>query len=208
MIEGASSLRVRRAAMAGAIGPVGFLTMSLMMAALRPEVIRSQGWASWPSSMAVGGGEGVGQTAAFLWLAACYIVFAWWALRPVLGTPLVTWGYLVVASGDVLLAFPTDPPGDDLSTLGALHVAGVIVTTVATVVATVGVTRATRGRREWRPWRVVAWVPLAAAALLFLGMIDGAWGKVVFVVGITLPSAMVAWLVWREADERVGARLT
>jgi hypothetical protein len=206
--ESSYSEGVRRAAMAGAIGPIGFLAMSFMMAALRPEVIRAQGWASWPSSMAVGGGEGLGQTVAFLWLAACYVVFAVWALRPAIDSAPVTWGYLAIACGDVLLAFPTDPPGADLSAQGALHIAGVFVTTVATVVATLAVTQATRPRPEWRPWRVVAWVPLAASAVVLLGLIDGPWGKVAFVVGITLPSAMVAWLVWRDADERVRAGLT
>lgn len=194
--------------MAGAIGPAGFLTMSFMMAALRPEVIRAQGWASWPSSMAVGGGEGVGQTAAFLWLAGCYAVFAWWALRPALGDPLATWGFVAIACGDVLLAFPTDPPGADLSTQGGLHLAGVLVATFATLLAVAGVTRATRSRPSWRPWRLIAWVPFVATALGLAGGWDVGWVKVVYVVGITLPAAMVAWLVWRDADDRVRAELT
>ena len=201
----ASAARVRRTAMAGAVGPVGFLTLSFTMALLRPEVIRAQGWASWPSSMAVGGPIGLGQTLAFLWLAGCYTVFALGALRPALRDPLATWGFVSVAAGDVLLAFSTDGPGEDLSWHGAVHLAGVVLVTVATIVATVGVTRATRDRADWRAWRRVAWVPIAAAAIGLLGALDTGWAKVVYVVGITLPAAVAAWLVYRDADRAMRA---
>ena len=205
---GGSASRIRRNAMAGAIGPVGFLVVSFAMALLRPEVIRDQGWASWPSSMAVGDPAGVGQIMAFLWLAGCYTAFALGALRPALGDPLATGGFLAIATGDVLLAFTTDGPGAGRTWHGVLHLAGVTIATVATLVATVGVTRATRDRADWRLWRSVAWVPFAAAAvgsLSLAGIADLGWVKVTYVLGITLPAAVVAWLVYRDADRAVRA---
>jgi hypothetical protein len=200
-----SAVRIRRNAMAGAMGPVGFLAVSFAMALLRPEVIRAQGWASWPSSMAVGDPAGVGQIMAFLWLAGCYTVFALGALRPALGDPLATGGFLAIAAGDVLLAFTTDGPGVARTWHGALHLAGVTIATVATLVAAVGVTRATRDRPDWRPWRLVVWVPFAAAAIGSLSVAELGWAKVVYVIGITLPAAVVAWLVYRDADRVVRA---
>jgi hypothetical protein len=200
-----SAARIRRNAMAGAMGPVGFLALSFAMALLRPEVIRAQGWASWPSSMAVGDPAGVGQIMAFLWLAGCYAVFALGALRPALGDRLATGGFLAVAVGDVLLAFTTDGPGAARTWHGVLHLAGVTIATIATLAATVGVTRATRDRADWRPWRLVAWVPFAAAAVGFLSVAELGWAKVVYVTGITLPAAVVAWLVYRDADRVVRA---
>jgi hypothetical protein len=76
----------------------------------------------------------------------------------------------------------------------------VTIATVATLVATVGVTRATRDRADWRAWRFVAWVPFAAAALGMLSVAELGWAKVVYVLGITLPAAVAAWLVYRDAD--------
>jgi hypothetical protein len=200
-----SAVRIRRNAMAGGIGPVGFLAVSFAMALLRPEVIRAQGWASWPSSMAVGDPAGVGQILAFLWLAGCYTVFALGALRPALGDPIATGGFLAIAAGDVLLAFTTDGPGAARTWHGVLHLAGVTIATVATLVAAVGVTRATRDRPDWGPWRVVVWVPFAAAAIGVLGVADVGWAKVVYVIGITVPAAVVAWLVYRDADRAMRA---
>lgn len=200
-----SAARIRRNAMAGAMGPVGFLVISFAMALLRPEVIHAQGWASWPSSMAVGDPAGVGQIMAFLWLAGCYTVFALGALRPALGDPLATGAFLAIAAGDVLLAFTTDGPGAARSWHGILHLAGVTIATVATLVAAVGVSRATRDRADWRPWRLVAWVPFAAAAIGVMGVADVGWAKVVYVIGITLPATVVAWLVYRDADRSIGA---
>jgi len=200
-----SAARIRRNAMAGAIGPVGFLAVSFAMVVLRPEVIDTQGWGSWPSGMAVGDPAGAGQIMAFLWLAGCYIVFALGALRPALGDPLATGGFLAIATGDVLLAFTTDGPDVDLSWHGSRHRAGVIVATVATIAAVVGVTRATRHRADWRAWRLVAWVPIGAAALGLLSALDTGWAKVAYVVGITLPVTVVAWLLHRDADRAVRA---
>jgi hypothetical protein len=197
--------RIRRNAMAGAMGPIGFLAMSFAMALLRPEVIDSQGWTSWPSGMAVGDPAGIGQILAFLWLAGCYVVFALGALRPALGDRLATGGFLGVAAGDVLLAFTTDGPGVERSWHGILHLTGVSVATLATLVATIGVTRATRDRDDWRPWRLVAWVPFAAAALGLLSVTESGWAKVVYVIGITLPAAVVAWLIYRDADRAIAA---
>jgi hypothetical protein len=189
--------------MAGAMGPVGFLAVSFAMALLRPEVIRAQGWASWPSSMAVGDAAGIGQILAFLWLAGCYVVFALGALRPALGDRLATGGFLAIAAGDVLLAFTTDGPGAGRTWHGVLHLVGVTVATVATLVATAGVTRATRDHADWRWWRRVAWVPFAAAALGLFSVVDQGWAKVVYVFGITLPAAVIAWFVYRDADRAV-----
>jgi len=194
------TLTARRAALAGVAGPLGFLAVSFTMAVMRPELIRAQGWASWPSSMALGGAAGVPQILAFLWLAACYPVFALGALRPVLGVPAAWGGFLGVAAGDVLLAFPTDAPGAGTSWHGTLHLAGVLVATAATVVAAVGVTAATWDRSRWRPWRRLG-APVVAAGVLIglLGGFDQGWAKVAYVLGITLPIPMIAMLVRREA---------
>ena len=198
-----AAVRIRRNAMAGAMGPVGFLAVSFAMALLRPEVIRAQGWASWPSSMAVGDPAGVGQIMAFLWLAGCYTVFALGALRPALGDALATGGFLAIAAGDVLLAFTTDGPGAARTWHGVLHLAGVTIATVATLMAAVGVSRPPAIAPTGAPWRPVAWVPFAAAAIGVMGVADVGWAKVVYVIGITAPAAVVAWLVYRDADRAV-----
>jgi len=190
---------LRSAAAAGIAGPVGFLVMSFVLAALRPELIETQGWGSWPSSMALGGWRGIPQILTFLWLGACYCVFALGALRPALRSRTAWAGFLAVAIGDVLLAFPTDPPGADQSWHGTLHLMGVLLATVATLVAVVGVTSATRERASWRPWRFVAPVPFAAALIGLTGGFDLGWAKVVYVIGVTLPAAVAGWLLRRDA---------
>ncbi len=191
---------MRRAAAAGIAGPVGFLTVSFSMALARPDVIRSAGWAGWPSSMALGGWPGLPQTLAFLWLGACYTMFALGALRPALGSPVAWVGMLAVAAGDVLLAFPTDAPNAGLSWHGTVHVIGVVLATVATLVAAGAVTLATRDRAQWRTWRVVAPVPFVAAFIGLVGAFDVGWAKVVYVIGVTLPVAMIGWLLRRDTD--------
>jgi hypothetical protein len=161
--------------------------------------------------MALGGRPGVAMIAAFLWLAGCYGVFALGALRPALaGAPGArgAWlGFLGIAAGDVLLAFPTDGPGARTTWHGALHIGGVLVATVATLVAAAGVSGATRGRPEWIAWRWAAPVPFAAAALGLAAGFDSGWAKVVYVVAITAPAAVVGWCVLRavRAAEQVTA---
>ena len=61
--------------------------------------------------MALGGAAGIPMIAAFCWLAACYTVFAMGALRPALVHRAAWTGFLGIALGDLLLAFPTDAPG-------------------------------------------------------------------------------------------------
>jgi hypothetical protein len=194
---------IRRAAVAGIVGPVGFLSVSFALALVRSDVIDRQGWASWPSSMALGGWPGVPQTLAFLWLAGAYTVFALRALRPSLGVgPGVraAWGgFLAIAIGELLLAFTTDAPGADLSWHGAVHLAGVILITIATLVAAGGLALATRHRASWGPWRAVAWVPFAAAMVGMVAGFDEGWAKVTYVLGITLPVIVVGILVRRDA---------
>jgi hypothetical protein len=176
----------------GIAGPAGFLAVSFTMAVVRPELIHAHGWASWPSIMATGGPPAaLPQLLAFLWLGACYAVFASFALRPEIRSTAATGGFLAVAVGDALLAFPTDVAGGT-SWHGALHLAGVLLVTSATLVGVVAVTIATRDRRTFRPWRGVAWVPVAAATIgLVAGFHDG-WAKVVYVVGITAPVIVLA----------------
>lgn len=189
------------AAAAGVAGPVGFLLISFGQALLRPDVIRTQGWASWPSSMAFGHLVGIPQTLAFLWLAGCYTFFALGALRPALNAGVATGGFLGCAVGDVLLAFPTDAPGASVSWHGTLHLVGVLVATTATLVATAGVTAATWRDPRWAPWRLVAPVPVVAAGIGVVAGFDVGLAKVLYVVGITLPAAVAAWLVGRIASE-------
>ena len=202
----------RWVAVAGIAGPVGFLTAAFLLAALRHDVIAAQGWASWPSSMALGGAPGIPMIAAFLWLAGCYTAFSLGALRPGLGHPAAWIGVLAIAVGDVLLAFPTDGPDTPATWHGALHLAGVLIVTVATLVAAAGVSIATRGRRSWRPWRLTLPVPFLAAAIGAVAGTDTGWAKVVYVVGITLPAAVVGRLLLSAAtagrrDRRIsGAR--
>jgi hypothetical protein len=191
-----------RAWAAGIAGPAGFLVLMFAAAAARSDLIRGQGWVGWPSSMSLGGPPAalVG-IAAFLWLALCDVVFAIGSLRPAFGWGAAALGYLAVAAGDVLLAFPTDAPEVDLTWHGGLHLAGVLVVTVATLVAVIGVTAATRGDAGWRPWRLVAWVPFAAALVGLLDGFEHGWAKVTYVVGITLPGAMAGWLMARRSAE-------
>jgi low temperature requirement protein LtrA len=80
----------------------------------------------------------------------------------------------------------------------------VTIATVATLVAVVGVTRATRDRADWRVWRRVAWVPVAASVLGLLSALDAGWAKIAYVLGITLPVTVVAWLVYRDADRELA----
>ena len=192
----------RLAAWAGIAGPVGFLAVAFLLSALRHDVIETGGWASWPSSMALGGAAGIPMTAAFLWLAGSYAVFALGALRPHLGSGpghRAAWtGFLAIALGDLLLAFPTDAPGGATTWHGALHLAGVLLGAIATLVTAAGVTIATAGRPGWRPWRLALPVPFAAAVGVVAGF-DTGWGKVIYVVGITLPAAVVGACVLREA---------
>lgn len=192
---------LRRAAVAGIAGPVGFVGVALLLAVLRRDVIAAQGWASWPSSMALGGAVGIPMICTFLWLTACYTVLSLGALRPALGHRAAWAGFLVIAAGDLLLAFPTDEPDVPTTWHGAVHLLGVVVVTVATVVAATGVTRATRDRPGWRPWRLIAPVPFAAAALGAIGGTDTGWVKVAYVLGITLPVAMIGWLLLRDRRE-------
>lgn len=191
---------VRRAALAGVVGPSVFLVVSFAMAAVRSDVIARQGWASWPSSMALDGVVGLPEIAAFLVLAACYPVFALGALRPALDHGMAWVGFLGVAAGDALLAFPTDAPNASPSWHGSLHLAGVILVSVATLVAGVGVTRATRSDPRWRVWRLVGMpVVVLGAAIGLIGGFDVGWAKVAFVLGITLPVPLIAVLVRRDA---------
>jgi hypothetical protein len=189
---------LRRAAVAGIAGPVGFLAMAFLLAVLRHDVIVAQGWASWPSSMALGGAVGIPMICTFLWLTACYTVLSLGALRPGLRSRAAWVGFLMIAAGDLLLAFPTDEPDVHPTWHGRAHLLGVVVVTLATLVAAAGVTRATRGRPEWRPWRLIAPVPFAAAALGAIGGFDTGWVKVVYVVGITLPVTVIGRSLRRE----------
>ncbi len=109
--------------------------------------------------MALGGAAGLPMIAAFLWLGGCYAAFALGALRPAAISSVAVAGYLVTATGDVLLAFPTDAPGQPASWHGALHLAGVIVATAGTLIVAGGLLRGDRrpgglapdrpGRRRW-----------------------------------------------------------
>lgn len=185
-----------RAAITGVVGPLAFLTVAFSLALLRPDLIRSEGWASWPSSMALGGGAGVPQVLAFLCLACCYPVFALAAIRPVLGNVAAWGGFLGIAAGDALLAFPTDATGVGPSWHGTLHLAGVVLATAASVVAAAGVTFATFRDPLWQPWRWVGAPSIAVACVIgAVAGFDVAWAKVVYVLGITLPVPLVALLL-------------
>jgi hypothetical protein len=189
---------VRRATLIGGAGPVGFLAIAFAMAAVRPELIRAQGWASWPSSMATGGPPGsIPQTFAFLWLGSCYLVFAVGALRPVLRAPMVTWGFVAIACGDLLLAFTTDVPDVRPTWHGSVHLIAVLLATAATVVATAASLVAVRGRPGWRPWRIAAGFIFAAALIGLVGGFDQGWAKVTYVLGITLPVLALVYCVRR-----------
>lgn len=196
----------RVALWAGAAGPVGFLTMAFVLAGMRQDVIEDGGWVSWPSSLALGGLAGVPMIAAFLWLGGCYAVFALGALRPAAVSTLAVTGYLITAGGDTLLAFPTDAPGTPTSWHGMLHVTGVVVATVGTLVAAYGLLRATRGRVAWRPLRPAVAVLAGATLVGLAGGFEEPWAKVAYVVGITLPAAVVPWCLAR--DRLAGARVT
>jgi len=195
--------RIRRTAIAGVVGPTGFLAASFAMAALRADVIAASGWASWPSSMATGGAAGIPQTLAFLFLGACYVIFALGALRPGLRSVAAWGGFLGIAVSDALLAFPTDVGDADLSWHGALHAAGIVIVTASTIVGAIGVTIATRRAPHWRSWRLVG-APVILAGVLggALWGFDDGWAKVLFVVGITAPVPLIAILLRKDAPSR------
>lgn len=190
---------VGRAWATGVAGPVGFLLVSFAMALLRPDLIRAEGWASWPSSMALGGPPAsLPQILAFLWLAICYAIFALRGLRPAINDPISTGAFLVIAAFDALLAFPTDGPGAGVTWHGSLHLVGVIGATAATLVATGSSVRVTRRLAGWRPWRYASAVVLLAALVGVVAGFDVALAKVVYVLGITLPVTVLAWCVRRS----------
>jgi hypothetical protein len=180
--------------------------MCLALAVVRHDVIVSQGWASWPSSMALGGAPGVPMIATFLWLGGCYALFALGALRPAAISSLAVGGYLVTAAGDVLLAFPTDAPGSTTSWHGGLHLAGVMVATIGTLLVATGLLRATGGRGAWRPMRPAVAVLVVATVVGIAAGFEAGWAKVLYVVGITLPAAVVPWCLHRHLG--AGTRLT
>ncbi len=193
--------RFRIGAAAGVAGPFLFLSIAFAMALVRRDVIRVEGWTSWPSSMAIGGWAGSPQIAAFLILASCYPLFAWWTLRPVLGRGWVA--FTVLAAGEVFLAFPTDARGQDPTWHGIIHLIGVFVVTVATAAAAAQITRATWTRPGWRSWKAVG-APAVAVGVL-VGAAAGfhaGWAKVFFVLAITLP---IPWLTRLVAREGPGA---
>ena len=188
----------RVASWAGAAGPLGFLVMAFVLAAVRHDVIEGQGWVSWPSSMALGGLAGLPMIASFLWLGGCYATFALYALRPAAVSTAAVAGYLLTASGDVMLAFPTDAPRAATSWHGAVHVVGVFMATVGTLAVAGGLLKATGGRGAWRPLRPAVAVLVAAAVVGAVAGFDQGWAKVVYVVGITLPAAVVPWCLRRR----------
>lgn len=198
----------RSALVAGAVGPIGFVLVTFVLAALRHDVIERQGWVSWPSSMALGGPPGLPMIAAFLWLGGCYLVFSLGALRPAAISGVAVAGYLVTASGDLLLAFPTDAVGRPTSWHGTLHITGVVVATVGTLIVCASLLAATGGRGAWRALRPAATVLVAATGVGMAGGFDQAWAKVVYVVGITLPAAVVPWCLQRATRERRAEPLT
>lgn len=189
--------------LAGVVGPLGFLLICFSMAALRSDLIRAQGWSSWPSSMALGGLPGVPQEAAFLLLAVCYPIFAARALRPGLASRATWMGFIAVATGDVLLTFPTDYSGAGTSWHGAVHYTGVLVVTVATLTAAAGVTVATRRQPAWRAWRLLGAPAVLVAAIVGLIAGGSGWGKLVYVLGITMPVPLIAMLLARQ-EARTG----
>lgn len=190
----------RVAVRAGAAGPVGFLLVAFVLAAVRGDVIESYGWVSWPSSMALGGVPGLPMIVAFVWLGGCYAVFALGALRPSGISPPAVAGYLVTATGDLLLAFPTDATGDPTSWHGSLHLVGVIVATAGTLIVGTALLVATRGRTAWRALRPAVAMLTVAAFVGIAGGFDEAWAKIVYVVGITAPAAVVPWCLTRDLE--------
>ena len=156
--------------------------------------------------MALGGAPGVPMIATFLWLGGCYAVFALGALRPAAISSLAVGGYLVTAAGDVLLAFPTDAPGSTTSWHGVLHLAGVMVATIGTLLVATGLLRATGGRGVWRPMRPAVAVLVVATVVGIARRLRDRLGEGVYVVGITLPAAVVPWCLRRHLG--AGTRLT
>jgi len=144
--------------------------------------------------------------ATFLWLGGCYLVFALGALRPAAVSMLAVGGYVVTASGDALLAFPTDASGEPTSWHGALHVTGVVVATAGTLIVSAGLLGATGGRGAWRALRPAAAVLVAATVIGIAGGFEDAWAKVAYVVGITAPAVVVPWCLQRATATKPTPR--
>jgi hypothetical protein len=199
-----ASGRSRVGVVLGTAGPCLFLLIAFTMAFLRRDVIQAAGWASWPSSMAIGGWSGTPQILAFLTLACCYPVFAWWSLRPIVGHGAAV-AFTAIALGELFLACPTDARDQAVSWHGVMHLIGVFIVTIATAVAAAHITVATRHRPEWRPWRYVGApsVAIGVAVGAFAGFHTG-WAKVFFVLAITLPIPLLARLVAQDDRDRIG----
>jgi hypothetical protein len=195
----------RAALWAGAAGPVGFVVVTVLLAVVRRDVIERQGWVGWPSSLALGGPPGVPMIATFLWLGGCYVAFSLGALRPAAISSIAVAGYLVTAGGDVLLAVPTDAPGSATSWHGSLHLAGVVAATAGTLIAAAGLLGATRGLAAWTPLRPAAAVLVVATVVGVASGFDAGWAKVLYVIGNTLPAAVVPWCLAHDARARSRA---
>jgi hypothetical protein len=201
-VKSQASRRFTVGIVAGAVGPSLFLLTAFTMALVRHDLIRVEGWASWPSSMAIGGWVGAPQILAFLTLAVCYPLFAWWALRPAVGRGILA--FTTIAVGELLLAFPTDARGQGHSWHGALHLTGVVVVTAATAVATVVISRGVWRRPGWQVWRIVGMPSVAAGVVVgALAGFHSAWAKVFFVLAITVPIPMLALHVARERPDSI-----
>ena len=185
----------------GTAAPCVFLAIAFTMSVVRHDVIEVEGWASWPSSMAIGGWPGIPQIFAFLLLAVSYALFAWWALLFALGRGFIA--FTVIALGELFLAFPTDARGADVSWHGVLHLTGVLVVTASTSVAAAVITHATWRRPAWRPWRTLG-TPSVVAGVATGGIagFHSGWAKIFFVLAITLPIPLLARLVAREGTDR------
>lgn len=200
-VLGRMNSQAHSASAAGIIGPLGFLAIAFGLAALRPDVMARSGWAGWPSSLATGGSSGIPMMVDFLFLATCYCIFAFRAVRPVIAGSAPWIAFLLVAMGDLLLAFPTDVGGGPGSWHGIIHTAGVLTVTAATLAAAIILAVVTRSDPGWRAWRLVG-MPLIAfgVAIGLTDMGQSGSGKVAYVLLITLPVPIAAIRVRRGAD--------
>jgi hypothetical protein len=164
----------------GVAAPMVWLGGALLMSHAERDFMQELGWDVWPSGLALGP-YGAGQIVVFLVFAGLYIAFAAYAARVATWSRLARSGSRVALAGAVLtplLAFHTNPPGQDATWHGTLHALGYFALMVSLLVALVTVLAGLL-RREPRGWRCApaalalvpfAWLaPNAAVTRSYLG---------------------------------------
>jgi hypothetical protein len=187
-------LRLRIAAIAGAVAPFVFLLGTVGISWLEEDFMERLGWEVWPSGLALGP-DGWLQIVNFIVLGVLLVAFAlavrgvpaqnrWVRLAPVL--------LALAGVAAMLLAFKTDPPDRDATWHGIVHGAAYFTWLVSIVVSYPFTWWRLRGHALWRQAR---W-PSVLAVLLFPPVLllpdSEAAGNYIFFAAALTPLAVIA----------------